>query len=359
MFDPLPPADEAALAQLRQAALATSQTVQTLHLKAEQALRVAKHELETQARQLAASVALVRATLEATPDGVVAVDRQGRIAIHNKRFVSTWQLPPAMMERGVQAEVVAHMAGQVIDTVQFLEMVEQSRCHPEIESLDTVALRDGRTLERISAPQRIDGVCVGVVMHWRDITERLRAEAALAAQQVAERANRSKNEFLARMSHELRTPLNAIIGFSDTLLLDETLAGTARGHRHLQHIRDAGGNLLLLIDDVLDVARLEAGLIAISLEDLDAAALVREAVAQMQPQADASGVQLRFVHDEATTAGLHADRARTRQVLLNLLSNAIKYNHRGGCVTVQVHRQVRPGPARPKAASPCATTGWA
>jgi PAS domain S-box-containing protein len=151
------------------------------------------------------------------------------------------------------------------------------------------------------------------------------------ATQEAERANQSKSEFLSRMSHELRTPLNAILGFGQILDKKELdpLATESVGY-----ILKGGRHLLGLINEVLDLARVEAGGIEISIEPIDVADVVREACSLVGPLAADREIRLRIVSDGETTPFVNADVQRLKQVLLNLLSNAIKYNRLGGQVEV-------------------------
>jgi signal transduction histidine kinase len=159
-------------------------------------------------------------------------------------------------------------------------------------------------------------------------------QGARLAREQADAANRHKSEFLANMSHELRTPLNAIIGFSD--LLQEQLAATLtdRQKRYLRNVRDAGDHLLGLINDVLDLSKVEAGRIEIRAETITLDALVAPVLAAGREAARGQGVNF-----EATTpagASVHCDPGRTRQVLYNLLSNAVKFTPSGGRVSLQV-----------------------
>jgi PAS domain S-box-containing protein len=166
-----------------------------------------------------------------------------------------------------------------------------------------------------------------------DITERKRADDDVRAARIeAERANRAKTDFLSRMSHELRTPLNAILGFSQLLEMDDL---TAEQHQNVAYIGQAGRHLLQLINEVLDISRIESGAISISREPVAVAEVVGELAAIVRPLADARSVSL----DVSRALGpltVMADRQRLKQVLLNLLSNAVKYNRDDGFIRVEV-----------------------
>ena len=163
-----------------------------------------------------------------------------------------------------------------------------------------------------------------------DITERKRFEADLiAARQEAERANRAKTDFLSQMSHELRTPLTAILGFSQLLELDDL---TDEQQSSVGHIMQAGRHLLDLINEILDISRIETGTMTISAEPVALDELIEEVFAVVQPIAATRTVMLK----RGSSFDVHvlADRQRLRQVLLNLLTNALKYNRQGGTVVV-------------------------
>ncbi|HET7864301.1 MAG TPA: PAS domain S-box protein, partial [Burkholderiaceae bacterium] len=215
--------------------------------------------------------------------------------------------------------------------------------------------RDGSllALEANATPIHQGAHVVGVQGVLRDITERRLAEEALrdanrrletrvrertvaleAARDEAERANRAKSEFLSRMSHELRTPMNAILGFAQIL---ETSGADARQQRWVSEIRQAGEHLLELIDELLDLARIEVGRLNARLEPVDLQPVIHEAAAMCGMAASGRQVTLKLERLDEGLAVV-ADRTRLRQVLLNLLSNAIKYNHPGGHVDIVCHR---------------------
>ncbi|MBC7896884.1 MAG: PAS domain S-box protein [Cytophagaceae bacterium] len=172
----------------------------------------------------------------------------------------------------------------------------------------------------------------GVIAFGRDVTDRVRADEALArAKEDAERANRAKSEFLSRMSHELRTPMNSILGFAQLAARSELSPPQAKG---IQHILKAGRHLLALINDVLEISRIEAGRERFSLEPVALASVLHETVGLVRPLAQQHQVELREGSFPAD-AFAHADRQRLVQVLLNLLSNAIKYNRPNGYVRLE------------------------
>jgi PAS domain S-box-containing protein len=171
-----------------------------------------------------------------------------------------------------------------------------------------------------------------------DITEVKRAEErVIQAKEQAEKANRAKSEFLSSMSHELRTPLNAILGYTQLFEYDGNL--TSQQIENVREIRKAGEHLLQLINDVLDLAKIESGSMTVSLEPVLVSRLLDECFTLVQPQADARGIRLSARINEYTGTYVVADLVRCKQALLNLLSNAIKYNHVGGEVEVTLAAQ--------------------
>jgi PAS domain S-box-containing protein len=177
-----------------------------------------------------------------------------------------------------------------------------------------------------------DGSVLGMSVVARDVTERKGAERALReAKAEADRANAAKSEYLSRMSHELRTPLNAILGFAQLLELED-LAEEQRENLH--YILTAARHLLELINEVLDIASIEAGRVALSLEPVNVAEVVAETTSLIRPLADQHQVLL-VTPPVSCQVHVLGDRQRLKQILLNLLSNAVKYNRQGGSVQLE------------------------
>lgn len=168
----------------------------------------------------------------------------------------------------------------------------------------------------------------------RDVTDQKAAELSIRqARLEAERANRAKSEFLSRMSHELRTPLNAILGFAQLFEADQL---NVEQRENVRHIMNGGRHLLELINEVIDISRIETGELALSPESVDVEEIVTAAVAMIRPLADQRGLGVTVQPVPSPPPYVRADRQRLRQVLLNLLSNAVKYNHADGTITVTV-----------------------
>ncbi|MBK8157436.1 MAG: PAS domain S-box protein [Rhodospirillaceae bacterium] len=179
-----------------------------------------------------------------------------------------------------------------------------------------------------------------LIFEGRDISERAEAEIALReAKRHAELANRAKSEFLANMSHELRTPLNAVIGFAE--VMERETFGTLGSQRYRSYcadIRDAGIHLLSVINDVLDVSKIEAGRLLAHLEDVDVNQTIQSCIQMVRDRAANAGLFLVLdVADKLPT--LRADERLLKQMLLNLLSNAIKFTPHGG-ITVRAQMDV-------------------
>ena len=163
------------------------------------------------------------------------------------------------------------------------------------------------------------------------------------AREAADAANTAKSQFLASMSHELRTPLNAIIGYSEMLQEEAGDAGQKEFIPDLEKIHGAGKHLLGLINDILDLSKIEAGKMSLYLEDFEVARLIREVAATIQPLVTKNGNRLEVICP-ADIGTMHADVTKVRQTLFNLLSNASKFTEQG-TITLEVRKNARLQPA--------------
>ena len=154
-----------------------------------------------------------------------------------------------------------------------------------------------------------------------------------------ERANQLKSQFLASMSHELRTPLNAILGFSELLSRETPIIKTDKYKRWTEHIVHGGKHLLQLVNDVLDLSKIEAGHIELTLENFAVEAAIPEVLSNIRQLAMTKKIQVDVQSEPGVT--VYADRIRFKQILYNLLSNAVKFTPGGGSITLSVTRDDR------------------
>lgn len=249
-------------------------------------------------------------------------------------------------------EVLARDEGELLDRCLSAILPRESwsaaaRVEPSGEAYTChTRSADGRELELAVSASEVrgaDGRPTQVCVHVLDVTqrraaqrERLARREAELAQRAAEQASRAKSEFVSGLSHELRTPLQAITGFTE--LLGTLDLPTERRHAALRHISTASAHILSLVDDTLDIARIETGALHLRTEDVDLPELASVVLDLLTPLADKRGVALQRTPAVATA---RADSRRLRQVLINLVTNGIRYTPRGGWVRIGVV----PGPS--------------
>ncbi len=286
-------------------------------------------------RQLADSQANLAALVENTGDAIWSVDREHRLITFNSAFSL------AMEARTGREPAVGHLP---IDVFAAKDVDWYAGVYRRALKGDRhVVLRtdevDGqlRYFELYANPIQGDEGITGAVLFGKDVTPRVRAEEALrVAKEDAEAANRAKSDFLANMSHELRTPLNSVIGFTNVLLKNKDGHLEERELGFLQRVLANGKHLLELINEVLDLAKIEAGRMELVIDSVDLRQLVVETVQQLEGQARAKEVDVRLIAEVPDDlAPIDTDPAKLKQVIINLVGNALKFT-REGSVTVRV-----------------------
>jgi PAS domain S-box-containing protein len=268
-----------------------------------------------------------------SPVAIVTLDLEGRITSLNPAFERLFGYPPD--------EALGRDLDELITTGETrLEAKRRTRQVVAGEVTRGIGRRRRRNgsfldVEFAGVLVDVDGESSGVVALYHDITE------LLEARRDAESASRAKSQFLASMSHELRTPLNAIIGYSEMLQEDAEDAGQDAFVPDLQKIHSAGRHLLALINDILDLSKIEAGKMELHVEPFDAGELIEQVATTVRPLVEKNGNRLEVV-GAGTIGPIRSDATRLRQVLLNLLSNAAKFTE-NGTIRLEAERRTPPG----------------
>jgi PAS domain S-box-containing protein len=269
--------------------------------------------------------------VESIPGGFAIFDASDRLVLCNAacRELMAIDADDAMGRTFVEILDGALDAGSfVLREMSRADFRAQCLAHHEDPSgaLDVLS-QDGRHLRMVVRPTREGGSVCAV---W-DITDHVNHEKELKrAQELAEAASSAKTEFLASMSHELRTPLNAILGFAQLLQRDKKEPLSERHRERIAHVIKGGEHLLKLIDEVLDLARIEAGQVLVSTERVAVAPVLDEVKTTLESMASAREVKLEIAPGSLQVPDVLADRTRLKQILMNYGSNAVKYGRKGG-----------------------------
>jgi len=297
-----------------------------------------------------AAEARLQGAIESVPEAFALWDRQGRLVLCNQNFRRFFDLEPRLLKPGVPRRAVERLMRAAFRHDPPLAPAEQAY-EAELLGGRWVTIAERRTADGGFVVTCVDVTILKQQEEARRLNEeqlqravvgleKSRAEAAELAQKYAaekvraESANRAKSEFLANMSHELRTPLNAINGFSE-MMLQEMFGslGDPRYKSYAQDILSSGQHLLALINDVLDMSKIEAGKLNLHFEPVRLDDLAEDAMRLIKNRADTAGLFITI--DVPSLPEVEGDYRALKQVLLNLLSNAVKFTPRGGRVTLK------------------------
>ncbi|MBN1957721.1 MAG: PAS domain S-box protein [Desulfuromonadales bacterium] len=269
----------------------------------------------------------LRLVIEQSPDSIVITDTEGRIEFVNAAFEETTGYRSAEVI-GKNPRILQSGKTPAARFTQLWKTISRGKVW---QGEFVNKKKNGEHYEEnvlIVPIKNLHGEITNYAAVKENITELRRA------QKQAVSANQAKSIFLSRMSHELRTPLNAINGFSQLMLKSKKHPLTEKQRHMAEQILSAGDHLLQLINEVLDLARIESGEFTLSLEPVDPQQILRECLSLAQPLADNKSITLINRCSGHHFPFIRADQTRTKQVLLNLLSNAVKYNHQGGTVEI-------------------------
>ncbi len=299
-------------------------------------LRRRESELRSIGEELRHKNVLLDAALDNMVQGLAMYDVNQRLIICNQRFLDLYSLPASMGQPGTDLveilDYTAQLEGLTKDQASIMRQRRMAAAASAQETKLQDFLSNGRVINVLHRPMPGGGT----LATYDDVTGSYSAERQLrSAKEEAELASRAKSDFLANVSHELRTPLNAIIGFSE--IIKDQLFGPMGNQRYREYaidIHDSGTHLLSLINDILDLSKIEAGKFELHEEPIDLEAATKASFRIMRDRAEEAGVVL-TLDFPAQTPRLRADPRAVKQILLNLLSNAVKFTDAGGQVSVE------------------------
>lgn len=287
----------------------------------------------TEHHKAEAALRMQSAAFESFALAIIITDKHGRIQWANSSFL---RLTGYSMD-----EVIGKTNGQLIKSgkqdAEFYRELWKTIKKGQVWSGEIVNMRKNGSVypEELTITPVLDfeNKVSGYIAIKIDITKRKQTEVELEnARQDAIRANKAKSEFLSRMSHELRTPLNSILGFAQLFEMGELHPAQKKG---VKYILKSGKHLLDLINEVLDISRIEAGKLSLSIESVKVKDLIMEIIDILKQSAEEQHISIEMVGSPVNDEYIQVDKMRAKQVMINLLNNAIKYNHEGGSVVVK------------------------
>ncbi|MHC0038881.1 PAS domain-containing hybrid sensor histidine kinase/response regulator [Pseudoneobacillus sp. C159] len=285
-----------------------------------------------QETKLIESNALRRTIIDNLPIGVIVVDNDMKIVAINRPLCRIFNIQEPFQQ--LIGKNVLDYSEFFFNDLKGMEKLVDRICHKK--PFETEFERNQNLILKMNyVPFAIDEKIIGHLLTFEDLTERKKMEKRIiASKDEAEKANLAKSDFLSKMSHELRTPLNGILGFSQLLELEDTL--TEEQQLFVKEIIKGGRHLLSLINETLDLSRIETGKLKISYQTIGINQIINECLNLMVQPFAAKGIQFTNKLDKRNELFIYSDPIRFKQIILNLLENAVRYNQQNGEIMIDV-----------------------
>jgi PAS domain S-box-containing protein len=287
--------------------------------------------------ELAKSNSLISATLESTADGILVVDKNGKITNYNMKFVELWGIPVPIIESGNDEELLSFVLDKLMDPDGFLNKVIELYNNFEETSTDFIELKDGRTIERYSQSQIFNGECVGRVWSFRDITIQKNALRSLQESEVQLRElNATKDKFFSIIAHDLKSPFTGIHGFSNILADQIKQKDYDNIEEYAEIIQYSSQKAIDLLMNLVDWSRSQSGRMDFNPRTMDIISIIHEVIELLKISALQKSILLTKKIDPSIMAKV--DKEMISSVFRNLISNAIKFTQPGGIVEIKTEK---------------------
>jgi len=287
--------------------------------------------------ELAKSNSLIAATLESTADGILVVDRNGKITNYNVKFVELWGIPEPIIASGKDQELLSFVLEQLSDPDGFLNKVIELYSNYEETSTDYIEFKDGRTFERYSQSQIFNGECVGRVWSFRDITIQKNTLYSLQESEVQLRElNATKDKFFSIIAHDLKSPFNGILGFSNILVDQIKQKDYNNIEEYAEIIQYSSQKAIDLLMNLVDWSRSQSGRMDFNPHVTDVSTIIHEVFELLKISALQKSILLTKKIEPSIIASV--DKEMISSALRNLITNAIKFTNPGGTVEIKAEK---------------------
>jgi signal transduction histidine kinase len=284
--------------------------------------------------QLEISHSLISATLESTADGILVVDKNGKVTNYNHKFVELWRIPEKFISSGKDEDLLSFVVNQLVDPAGFLNKVKELYDNYEETSIDYIEFKDGRTFERYSQSQLFNSECVGRVWSFRDITVQNNTLNALhESESQLRQLNATKDKFFSIIAHDLKSPFNGILGFSNILADQIKLGDYDNIVEYAEIIQYSSHQAIDLLMNLMEWSRAQSERMDFNPKRTDIGTLFQDVFDLLKISALQKSILLTKKIDAHMYANI--DKEMILSVLRNLISNSIKFTHQGGVIDVK------------------------
>lgn len=287
--------------------------------------------------ELEKSNSLLTASLESTADGILVVDKDGKVAGFNNKFIELWRITKTVIDSKDDKILLSFVLDQLADPQGFINKVNELYLNEEETCLDFVHFKDGRIFERYTQAQTIQGKSVGRVWSFRDVTDKIKFVDELRIKEANLRElNATKDKFFSIIAHDLRSPFNSIMGFSE-ILTEQIRQKDYEGIlEYAEIIHNSSKNAMDLLINLMEWSRAQSGRMDFNPENVEISSFINEVVEHTHVAALKKSIQLTSEHPHHLLAFI--DRDMISSVLRNLISNSIKFSYPGSNIQIKAEQ---------------------